>query len=179
VIWTTTPWTLPANQAVAVHPEYAYAIWLVEREDGSRERLLVAADLAAALAQRAKLRLVQEEGRALGAALEGLTLQHPFYEREVPVILGDHVTLESGTGAVHTAPGHGQEDFAVGQKYGLAVDNPVGNDGRFLPSTPLFAASRFSRRTSTSSRCSPNAAGCCTTRRIVTAIRIAGVTRRR
>jgi isoleucyl-tRNA synthetase len=139
VIWTTTPWTLPANQAVAVHPEYAYALWLVEREDGTRERLLVAADLAAALAQRAKLKLVQEDGRALGAALEGLTLRHPFYEREVPVILGDHVTLDSGTGAVHTAPGHGQEDFAVGQKYGLAVDNPVGNDGRFLPSTPLFA----------------------------------------
>jgi isoleucyl-tRNA synthetase len=139
VIWTTTPWTLPANQAVAVHPEYAYALWLVAHADGTRERLLVAAELAHAVAQRAKLTLVREEGRANGAALEGLELQHPFYERVVPVILADHVTLESGTGAVHTAPGHGQEDFAVGQKYGLPVDNPVGNDGRFLPSTALFA----------------------------------------
>jgi isoleucyl-tRNA synthetase len=139
VIWTTTPWTLPANQAVAVHPEYEYALWLVEHADGSRERLLVAADLANAVAQRAKVRLVREEGRARGAALEGLKVQHPFYERVVPVILAEHVTLESGTGAVHTAPGHGQEDFAVGQKYGLPVDNPVGNDGRFLPSTAMFA----------------------------------------
>jgi isoleucyl-tRNA synthetase len=139
VIWTTTPWTLPANQAVAVHPEYEYALWLVEHADGSRERLLVAADLANAVAQRAKVRLVREEGRARGAALEGRKVQHPFYERVVPVILAEHVTLESGTGAVHTAPGHGQEDFAVGQKYGLPVDNPVGNDGRFLPSTAMFA----------------------------------------
>jgi isoleucyl-tRNA synthetase len=139
VIWTTTPWTLPANQAVAVHPEHAYALWVVEHADGTSERLLVVAELANAVAQRSKLKLVREEGRAHGAALEGLRLQHPFYERVVPVILADHVTLESGTGAVHTAPGHGQEDFAIGQKYGLPVDNPVGNDGRFLPSTPLFA----------------------------------------
>ncbi len=66
-------------------------------------------------------------------------LQHPFYARQVPVILGDHVTTEAGTGAVHTAPGHGQEDFVVGLKYGLPVDNPVGNDGCFLPNTELFA----------------------------------------
>ena len=69
-------------------------------------------------------------------------MRHPFYERVVPVILGEHVTLESGTGAVHTAPGHGQEDFVVGKKYGLAVDNPVGSDGRFLPATPIFAGEK-------------------------------------
>jgi isoleucyl-tRNA synthetase len=73
-------------------------------------------------------------------------LRHPFYDRAVPVILGEHVTLDSGTGAVHTAPGHGQEDFVVGQRYGLAVDNPVGGDGRFLPSTPLFAGEKGLRR---------------------------------
>ncbi len=77
-----------------------------------------------------------------GAALEHLQLRHPFYERTVPVILGEHVTLESGTGAVHTAPGHGQDDFIVGSRYGLEVDNPVGSDGRFLPATPLFAGEK-------------------------------------
>ncbi len=78
-------------------------------------------------------------GRAPGAALEGLQLQHPFYARVVPVILGDHVTVEAGTGAVHTAPGHGQEDFAVGQKYGLEVLNPIDGKGVFLPGTEIFA----------------------------------------
>ena len=74
-----------------------------------------------------------------GSALEGLMLQHPFEDRQVPIILGEHVTLDAGTGAVHTAPGHGQEDFAVGQRYRLPVANPVGNDGRFYASTPLVA----------------------------------------
>ena len=74
-----------------------------------------------------------------GAALEGVQLQHPFYERRVPVILGDHVSLDAGTGAVHTAPGHGLDDYIVGRRYHLEVENPVGGDGRFLPSTPLFA----------------------------------------
>src|SRR3569623_1525366 len=75
----------------------------------------------------------------LGADLEGLKLLHPFYAREVPVIIGDHVTTDAGTGAVHTAPGHGQEDYVVGLRYGLPVENPVGNDGVFLPGTELFA----------------------------------------
>src|SRR6185437_7111315 len=74
-----------------------------------------------------------------GRALEGLKLQHPFLDRQVPVILGEHVTLDTGTGAVHTAPGNGHEDFAIGQRYGLPVTNPVGNDGRFLPDTPFVA----------------------------------------
>ena len=77
-------------------------------------------------------------GYGRGSDLEGLKLQHPFYDREVPVILGEHVTLDAGTGAVHTAPGHGLEDYIVGQRYRLPVDNPVGGDGRFLPGTPLF-----------------------------------------
>ena len=78
-------------------------------------------------------------GNCLGSELEGLKLQHPFYQRVVPIILGDHVTLEAGTGAVHTAPGHGQDDYAVGLRYGLEVDNPVGDNGCFLPNTELFA----------------------------------------
>src|SRR5690606_9870382 len=74
-----------------------------------------------------------------GQALEGLLLQHPFYDRQVPVILGDHVTADAGTGAVHTAPGHGQDDYVVGLRYGLEVHNPVGSNGCYLPDTPLFA----------------------------------------
>jgi len=141
VIWTTTPWTLPANQAVAVHPEFEYSLLEVDAGAGS-EWLLLAAELASSVLARAGVGTSREIARARGAALEGLGLRHPFYERTVPVILGEHVTLDSGTGAVHTAPGHGQEDFAVGRKYGLPVDNPVGGDGRFLPSTPLFAGEK-------------------------------------
>ncbi|HEX6570881.1 MAG TPA: isoleucine--tRNA ligase [Steroidobacteraceae bacterium] len=143
VIWTTTPWTLPANQAVAVHADFDYSLVRAMRGDGGADELLVlASELAGAVLGRAGLQGAQELGRVKGAALEGLTLRHPFYDRVVPIILGEHVTLESGTGAVHTAPGHGQEDFAIGKRYGLAVDNPVGNDGRFLPSTPLFAGEK-------------------------------------
>jgi isoleucyl-tRNA synthetase len=150
VIWTTTPWTLPANQAVALHAEFDYVLVQAQRaapeapagQAGEAELIVVAAELAAAVLQRAGLEDAVEFGRAKGAALEGLQLRHPFYDRTVPVILGEHVTLESGTGAVHTAPGHGQEDFVVGKRYGLAVDNPVGNDGRFLSSTPMFAGEK-------------------------------------
>ena len=136
-IWTTTPWTLPANQAVCLHPEIEYVL-IESAPDGQRRRLLVAAALAAAVLERSGLPEGRELGRAAGSALEGLRLQHPFYDREVPVILGEHVTVDSGTGAVHTAPGHGVEDYQVGRAYGLVVDNPVGNDGRYLPGTELF-----------------------------------------
>lgn len=132
-IWTTTPWTLPANQAVCVHPELDYV--LLQCAD---ERLV----LAEALYETALERYQQHAeliGRCRGAALEGLLLQHPFYDRQVPVVLGEHVTTDAGTGAVHTAPGHGQDDYVVGLKYQLEVDNPVGGNGVFLPDTPLFA----------------------------------------
>jgi isoleucyl-tRNA synthetase len=138
VIWTTTPWTLPANQAVALNPELDYAVIEVEGQFGV-ERLL----LAEALLKDAVGRYEFEEHHVVayckGSDLEGLKLQHPFYDREVPIILGDHVTTESGTGAVHTAPGHGQEDYAVGLRYDLPVDNPVGGNGCFLEGTELFA----------------------------------------
>jgi len=138
VIWTTTPWTLPANQAVCVHPELDYLLAEVDA-GGGREHIVVAAALLESVAKRAGLGHVRNVAHATGSALEGLRLRHPFYEREVPVILGEHVTLDSGTGAVHTAPGHGVEDYVVGRRYGLAVDNPVGPDGRFIEGTPLFA----------------------------------------
>ncbi|MGR8930057.1 MAG: isoleucine--tRNA ligase [Gammaproteobacteria bacterium] len=138
VIWTTTPWTLPANQAVAVNPELEYAIVQCEI-DGKPERLV----LAEALLKDAALRYGIGDHHIIayckGSTLEGRMLQHPFYDRQVPIILGDHVTTDAGTGAVHTAPGHGQEDYVVGMQYNLPVDNPVGSNGVFLPSTELFA----------------------------------------
>ncbi|MBT6080211.1 MAG: isoleucine--tRNA ligase [Gammaproteobacteria bacterium] len=134
VIWTTTPWTLPANQAVALHPDFEYLLLQV-----GEERLLLAEALYESVIERGALEAPTTLGRCAGAALEGVQLNHPFYERQVPVILGDHVTLEAGTGAVHTAPGHGQEDYVVGMKYDLPIHNPVGGNGCFLESTEIFA----------------------------------------
>jgi isoleucyl-tRNA synthetase len=132
VIWTTTPWTLPANQAVTVHPDLDYAL------------VRLSAGLFLLAAQRAEQCMAAyqvEDWRIVaqfrGAQLEGLRLHHPFYDRQVPIILGEHVTLDTGTGLVHTAPGHGLEDFEAGNKYGLPVDNPVDDDGRFFPTVPL------------------------------------------
>ena len=138
VIWTTTPWTLPANQAVALHPDFEYLLLQIG-SGAARERLLLAEALYEEVLQRADLGESQVLGRCSGAALEGVQLNHPFYDRQVPVILGDHVTLEAGTGAVHTAPGHGQEDYVVGMKYDLPVHNPVGPNGCFIDSTEIFA----------------------------------------
>lgn len=132
-IWTTTPWTLPANQAVCLHPELEYV--LVQTGD---RRLVLADALYQDAMQRYDIEGAEVVGRCKGDALENLTVQHPFYDRIVPVILGDHVTTEAGTGAVHTAPGHGQDDFVVGNRYGLPVTNPVGGNGVFLPDTPIF-----------------------------------------
>ncbi|HEX4648090.1 MAG TPA: isoleucine--tRNA ligase [Steroidobacteraceae bacterium] len=141
VIWTTTPWTLPANQAVALRPEFRYVL-AEARKEGERRVLIVAAELLEPCAKRYGFSEVSVLAQFEGRALEGLKLEHPFQDRQVPVILGEHVTLDAGTGAVHTAPGHGQEDFAVGQQYGLPVVNPVGPDGRFLPDTPLVGGLR-------------------------------------
>jgi isoleucyl-tRNA synthetase len=133
-IWTTTPWTLPANQAVALHPELEYALISFAGPAG-REGLVIARDLLTQATRRWGVEQFEELAVCRGRALEGLMLRHPFLPREVPVILGEHVTIEAGTGAVHTAPGHGHDDFIVGQRYGLAVDNPVLDDGRFRDGT--------------------------------------------
>jgi len=138
VIWTTTPWTLPANEAVAVRDEFRYVL-VAAYQGRERHRIILAAELLEACLARYGMSDAELLAQFEGRALEGLKLQHPFLERLVPVVLGEHVTLDAGTGAVHTAPGHGQEDFIVGQRYGLEVLNPVGNDGRFLPGTPLVA----------------------------------------
>ncbi len=137
-IWTTTPWTLPANRAVAVHPAFDYALVEFNLGEG-RERLVLATERISAVLPLIGAPSWDVIATVKGAELEHLLLRHPFYERTVPVILGDHVTLDAGTGAVHTAPGHGLEDYIVGRKYDLEVENPVGGDGKFLPSTLLFA----------------------------------------
>jgi isoleucyl-tRNA synthetase len=137
-IWTTTPWTLPANQAVAVHPQIDYALVEFDLGDG-RERLIVASERVEPLMLTLGVGAWTTLAEVKGEVLEHLKLRHPFYDRVVPIILGDHVTLDAGTGAVHTAPGHGLDDYIVGRRYDLPIENPVGGDGRFLPSTPLFA----------------------------------------
>jgi isoleucyl-tRNA synthetase len=133
-IWTTTPWTLPANLAISLHPDFEYVL----AELASR-RLIVAKDLLGALAAT----LGDESPRVLttfrGRELEGAKARHPWIDRESVVILGEHVTLEAGTGAVHTAPGHGQEDYEVGLRYGLDTYAPVDNRGRFTDDVAGFA----------------------------------------
>jgi isoleucyl-tRNA synthetase len=138
VIWTTTPWTLPANQAVALNPELEYVVVQCEAPHAT-ERLVIAEGLMKDTMDRWGIEHYRVIAYGRGDALEHLQLQHPFYDRKVPVILGTHVTLDAGTGAVHTAPGHGLDDYIVGQRYGLPVDNPVGGDGCYLPDTPTFA----------------------------------------
>ncbi len=136
VIWTTTPWTLPANQAVSVHPELQYD--LIRTGKGY---LILAFDLATDCLKRYQLGGSNDRGDGIaatcyGKALEGVPLQHPFYDRIVSIICGEHVTLEAGTGLVHTAPAHGVDDYVVGQRYSLPNENPVGDDGKFIPTTP-------------------------------------------
>jgi isoleucyl-tRNA synthetase len=133
LIWTTTPWTLPANRAIAVAAELQYAL---VRAAG--EYLVVAADLVESLGAVLDVAL-EVVATVPGSALEHLKARHPFAEREVPVILGEHVTLDAGTGLVHTAPAHGQEDYAVGRRYDLPVDNPVAANGVFVDGTPVVA----------------------------------------
>ncbi len=133
VIWTTTPWTLPANLAICLHPDLDYVA--VEIDD---DVYVVAEGRLGALILDWDVTDYKVLGRCKGNELEGVVTRHPFADRESPVILGDHVTLEQGTGCVHTAPGHGQEDYVVGQKYGLETYNPVDNGGVFRQDLPFF-----------------------------------------
>ena len=134
VIWTTTAWTLPANRAVCVHPELQYE--LIENESG--QRFIVASLLRETALARWRFQNCKTLASAPGAKLAGLVFRHPFYERESPIITGDHVTADAGTGLVHTAPGHGEDDFKVGAQNNLPVDCPVDGKGFFIASLPLF-----------------------------------------
>lgn len=140
VIWTTTPWTIPANRAVTLAEGLEYALVQIEQDDDREaERVILASDLVNDCMDRWGIKHYHKLGFSTGKKLEGLQLNHPLFDFNVPVILGDHVTTESGTGCVHTAPGHGVDDFLVGQKYGIEVYNPVGDNGVYKDDTPMFA----------------------------------------
>jgi isoleucyl-tRNA synthetase len=135
VIWTTTPWTLPANEAVALHPDLEYVL-----VDSGDEYYLLAKDLVSSATSRYGIENIDIGNKTFsGSQLEGIKILHPFYDKQVPIILGDHVTTDAGTGAVHTSPAHGVDDYAVGLKYNLPVDCPVDARGVFFDDTELVA----------------------------------------
>ncbi|HBN5893234.1 isoleucine--tRNA ligase [Serratia marcescens] len=138
VIWTTTPWTLPANRAISLHPDFTYQLVQV---DG--QCLILAAELVESVMKRAGITEWTVLGSCKGADLELLRFKHPFMDFDVPAIMGEHVTLDAGTGAVHTAGGHGPDDFVISQKYGLEIANPVGPNGCYLTGTHPLLDGKF------------------------------------
>jgi isoleucyl-tRNA synthetase len=143
LIWTTTPWTIPSNLAVAFHPDFDYGAYEFDRR-GARTRpsdrlpvVIVAESLAEQIATITGRKLGKRIASFKGALLEGVKFKHPLYDRESLATLGEHVTLEQGTGVVHTAPGHGSDDFQIGVKYGLDIYAPIGPDGRFAADVGL------------------------------------------
>ncbi|MGK0525794.1 MAG: isoleucyl-tRNA synthetase [Pseudomonadales bacterium] len=138
VIWTTTPWTIPANQAVSLNADLDYALVQVDAGNGP-ERMILAAAMVEGVMARWDIPDFEVLGTCLGADLENLALHHPIYDKQVPAILGDHVSIEAGTGAVHTAPDHGMEDFVVGKTYGIGTLNMVQADGTYTSATGEFA----------------------------------------
>jgi len=137
LIWTTTPWTIPSNLAVAFHPEFDYAAYDV---DG--RAVIVAEGLAATVAAETGVVLGTAVARMKGEVFDRIKFRHPLYERDSLGVLADYVTLDAGTGAVHTAPGHGADDFRTGQKYGLDIYAPIGPAGHFLETVELFGGMR-------------------------------------
>lgn len=133
IIWTTTPWTLPANEGIAVNPDYTY---VVVNADG--RKFVVAKDLLETVGQAIGWESVEIINEIKGQEMEFMEAQHPFYDRTSLVILGDHVTLEAGTGLVHTAPGHGEDDYNASRKYNLEVLSPVNDRGIFTDEAPGF-----------------------------------------
>lgn len=138
VIWTTTPWTLPSSQAVTLGAELDYALVQCDAGQGS-ERLIVAQGLLESIMQRYNVEDYTVLATTTGQTLENLTVNHPFYDKQLPVLLGDHVTLDAGTGCVHTAPDHGVDDFNTGRKYGLGTLNYINDNGNFRSHVELFA----------------------------------------
>ena len=137
LIWTTTPWTIPSNLAIAFHPEFDYAAYVVDDR-----AVIVAEALAESVAKAGGRAFAAPIARMKGAALERLRFRHPLYARPSLGVLGEYVTLEAGTGAVHTAPGHGADDFITGVKYGLEIYAPVGPGGHFFDTVELFGGMR-------------------------------------
>jgi isoleucyl-tRNA synthetase len=137
LIWTTTPWTIPSNLAIAFHPDFSYAAY-----EAGGTTVIVAEGLSERVSQEVKRPFGPALARFEGRLLEGLRFQHPLYKRESVGVLATYVTLEQGTGAVHTAPGHGADDFNTGVQYGLDIYAPVGPGGHFLDDVEIFAGQR-------------------------------------
>lgn len=139
-IWTTTPWTLPGNQAVALNPYVDYSLIRT-----GTEYLLIAESLVVSALERFGILTGETVGKIRGEKLEYMQLQHPFYNKTVPVVLGEHVTIDAGTGAVHTAPAHGVDDYVMGKEYNLPLECPVGDDGCFISTTEIFAGQHVNK----------------------------------
>jgi isoleucyl-tRNA synthetase len=144
VIWTTTPWTLPSNKAVCLNAEINYAFVKITTDAGEAV-LMVAQDLLESCMQRYGIENFDIITVVPGSSLEHLTVKHPWQDLPVPIILGEHVTVETGTGCVHTAPGHGEDDFLIGKKYHLAVDHRVDAKGCFVGDTPIVAGMHITK----------------------------------
>jgi isoleucyl-tRNA synthetase len=139
VIWTTTPWTIPSNQAVCLNPDLNYVLLACKPSGASFGRYLVAEELVESLLSRWQVKDFKVVGSTKGDRLELQSLKHPFYNREVPIILGDHVNTEAGTGCVHTAPDHGVEDFIIAEKYEIKTLNYINDNGIFNENVEYFA----------------------------------------
>lgn len=142
VIWTTTPWTLPANLAVAVHPDYDYSVVKITESNNKNlsvgECIIVASQMLEGLSSIFSIEKYDVIKTIKGNSLENMKATHPFYDRDSLIVLADYVTLEAGTGLVHTAPGHGQDDYETGLRYGLDILAPVDDNGKFKESVGIF-----------------------------------------
>src|SRR5436190_1532706 len=142
LIWTTTPWTIPSNLAIAFHPELDYGAYVVDGADGKATAVIVAVGLADKVSAAVGKPFGSPVATMKGEQLEKIRFQHPLYARQSLGVLGTYVTLDAGTGAVHTAPGHGADDFNTGMKYGLEIYAPIGPAGHFLDTVELFGGQR-------------------------------------
>ena len=140
VIWTTTPWTLPANYGIALNENFDYGLYRLDKFD--KENIIIACDLKESVEKACGITF-SEVRRFKGAELEGMTAHHPLLDRDSQVVLSDHVTLEAGTGCVHVAPGHGMDDYYIGQRYKLPLQSPVDKAGRYTSDVPEYEGEKI------------------------------------
>ncbi len=143
-IWTTTPWTLPASMAVTLHPELTYVLVQCTLQEQPHQ-LVLASELVEQVMTRYDCQQFKVLAQCHGKDLAGQQLQHPFYDRQVPIVLGEHVTIDAGTGAVHTAPAHGLDDYLMALKYNITIENPVDPRGFYIPELPIFGGKHIIR----------------------------------
>jgi len=148
VIWTTTPWTLPGNQAVSVNADFDYVLVNLKANEKLYSVIVAESRLDSVMAMM-HANTEEQVASVKGSALEGLLLQHPFIEKNVPILIGDHVTADAGTGAVHTAPSHGEDDYEVALRYGIQLENPVQKNGCYVADTPYVGGMFIKKAEST------------------------------